>query len=92
MESEASGKAEELTSQVLTYLTLTLSVVALVRYLLTSRPPANIPPLPAKPYFLVGHLPYFKKGTRKMLAEWSNSLLSLDLLDAKDNKNCLLHE
>ncbi|GFS25905.1 cytochrome P450 II f2-like protein II [Elysia marginata] len=73
MESETSWTVNAMTSQVLTYVALFLSMVALVKYLLTSRPPANIPPFPAKPYFFLGHLPYFRNGVREKLAEWSDS-------------------
>ncbi|GFR71719.1 cytochrome P450 II f2-like protein II [Elysia marginata] len=73
MESVTPGMVEVLTGQLLTLLALTLSVVLLVKYLLTSRHPENIPPFPTKPYFLMGHLPFFKKGARKQLAEWTTS-------------------
>ncbi|GFR87781.1 hypothetical protein ElyMa_004232200 [Elysia marginata] len=73
MESDKSGQVEALTSQVLTYLALTLGVAMLVKYLLTSRPPKDIPPFPAKPFPLLGHLPYLKNGIRKKVAEWTET-------------------
>ena len=73
MASEPSQKIEVWTSQTLTYVALTLGLIALIKYLLTSRPPANIPPFPARAYPFMGHLPYFRNGLRKELEEWTKS-------------------
>ncbi|KAK3787005.1 hypothetical protein RRG08_052636 [Elysia crispata] len=73
MASEPSQKIEVWTSQTLTYVALTLGLIALIKYLLTSRPPANIPPFPARAYPFMGHLPYFRNGLRKQLEEWTKS-------------------
>ncbi|RUS81456.1 hypothetical protein EGW08_010796, partial [Elysia chlorotica] len=60
-------------SQAFTYLALTTSVALLVRYLVTSRLPANIPPFPARAYPVLGHLPYFRDGLREQMAKWTKS-------------------
>ncbi|KAK3796746.1 hypothetical protein RRG08_047359 [Elysia crispata] len=73
MASEASDKMEGWTNQVLVYLALTLGLILLVKYLLSPRPPHNIPPFPAKPYPIMGHLPYFKNGLKKQLEKWTES-------------------
>ena len=68
MEHETSG-----TTQALTYLALTLGLAIILKYLFTSRTPANIPPFPAKPYPLLGHLPYLAGDVKKLMAEWTKS-------------------
>ncbi|KAK3768653.1 hypothetical protein RRG08_065947 [Elysia crispata] len=73
MASEASENLGAWTRQVLTYSALTLSLTVLFKYLLSSRAPKNIPPVPVRPYPILGHLPYLKKGMRKQIEEWKNS-------------------
>ncbi|KAK3747517.1 hypothetical protein RRG08_009498 [Elysia crispata] len=48
------------------YLALTLGVIVLVKYFFRSRQPA-------KPYPILGHLPYFKNGLRDQLEKWKMS-------------------
>ncbi|KAK3774460.1 hypothetical protein RRG08_066690 [Elysia crispata] len=61
------------TSQVLSYGAMTLSLAVLLKYLLTARVPENIPPFPAKPYPILGHVTYFKDGVRKQMIAWTKS-------------------
>ncbi|KAK3742044.1 hypothetical protein RRG08_066692 [Elysia crispata] len=61
------------TSQVLSYVAKTLSLAVLLKYLLTARVPENIPPFPAKPYPILGHVTYFKDGMRKQMIAWTKS-------------------
>ncbi|GFO35323.1 cytochrome p450 ii f2-like protein ii [Plakobranchus ocellatus] len=59
-----------LVTSVLYYLGITLGLVLLVKYLLGSKSTTNIPPFPAQPYAILGHLPYLKKGMRNQMKEW----------------------
>ncbi|RUS83558.1 hypothetical protein EGW08_008664 [Elysia chlorotica] len=73
MAHETPGRAEDQTNHALTYLALSLGLVWLVKHLVSSRAPANIPPFPAKPYPIIGHLPYFKNGLKDQLTAWRKS-------------------
>ncbi|KAK3785054.1 hypothetical protein RRG08_052678 [Elysia crispata] len=73
MKSDTPERLETWSSQILTYLALTLGLVVLVKYLLTHRVPDNIPPFPARPYPVLGHLPYLMHGLRDQLNTWTEA-------------------
>ncbi|CAG5120658.1 unnamed protein product [Candidula unifasciata] len=61
--------AEYLTQYPLLFLALTLAAVLLIKRWLHN--PGNIPPFPARPYPIVGHLPLLKKTPRETIAKWA---------------------
>ncbi|KAK3791958.1 hypothetical protein RRG08_052668 [Elysia crispata] len=73
MKSDTPERLETWSSQILAYLALTLGLVVLVKYLLTHRVLANIPPFPARPYPVLGHLPYLMHGLRDQLNTWTEA-------------------
>ncbi|RUS90052.1 hypothetical protein EGW08_002165, partial [Elysia chlorotica] len=54
----------------LTYAALTLVLILLVKALVKPYMSGNIPPFPAWPYPLLGHLPYLASGQRHKLREF----------------------
>ena len=53
---------------------LAIVAVALVVILVVSSwasPPANIPPFPARPYPILGHLVYLSKDARDVVMNWT---------------------
>lgn len=73
MELGAAEVLETWTTQTLTYLAVALALAVLVKYLLTSSAPPNIPPFPARAYPIFGHLPYLKNGSREQMDRWNKS-------------------
>ncbi|KAK3737803.1 hypothetical protein RRG08_063209 [Elysia crispata] len=57
----------------LTYALISLAVALLVKAVLFPSTPDNIPPLPARPYPILGHLPYLLTGQRQKLLDWRKS-------------------
>ncbi|KAK3774221.1 hypothetical protein RRG08_050729 [Elysia crispata] len=52
------------------YAALTLCLILLVKTLVKPYMSGNIPPFPARPYPILGHLPYFANGQRQKLLEF----------------------
>ena len=55
---------------------LALVAVALLVILVVgswARAPANIPPYPARPYPILGHLPYVSEKPREVIMKWSKA-------------------
>ncbi|GFO10046.1 cytochrome p450 ii f2-like protein ii [Plakobranchus ocellatus] len=52
------------------YAAITLAFILLVKSLVKPTYPSNIPPFPARPYPILGHLPYLMKGQRAKIQEW----------------------
>ncbi|RUS79918.1 hypothetical protein EGW08_012306 [Elysia chlorotica] len=73
MESQSFQNIESWTSQTLTYIAVTLVLVVVIKYLLSSSVPHNIPPFPARAYPILGHLPYLKNGSREQMDKWTKS-------------------
>ena len=59
---------------------LALLALVLVVVLMVSswaRTPANLPPCPARPYPILGHLVHMAKGPDKVIMDWSKQLVNL---------------
>ncbi|KAK3786845.1 hypothetical protein RRG08_061396 [Elysia crispata] len=73
MDSGSVWNNEGWISKVLTLLAVSLGLAMLVKYVFTSNVPHNTPPVPARAYPGLGHLPYFRNGTREQLSKWTKS-------------------
>ncbi|GFN74308.1 cytochrome p450 2u1 [Plakobranchus ocellatus] len=57
------------------YVAITLAFILMVKSLVKPTYPSNIPPFPARPYPILGHLPYVMKGQR--ISEYLKALAQL---------------